>query len=234
MSAKDSGFGRDLVRALLVSMVGGESVINERVEHHPRTMAAMPIAQGAAAALGLAVVFMAVSLAGLAVVDMARERWTMAGLQVAGALVLGVPALALTWRTMADLLVPYGRKSPAETALLGMLPQALDLDTDTEAASERVIVLKSRAAAPPTKKQQKRARSTSFGEFVALLPRRGLAWRNWEGSGVSRSQYNEWRDRLVAADWARWKSIREDGIINTTQGWELTASVREILQNMGA
>lgn len=50
--------------------------------------------------------------------------------------------------------------------------------------------------------------------------------RRWEGP-IGRARYQTFRDRLVAAGYARWKGTDERG------GWELTASVDDILAALG-
>ena len=65
-------------------------------------------------------------------------------------------------------------------------------------------------------------RRSEFDTFV-IRCERTTALRDYERLGVSRADYEQWRDMLIRLGWAEWRSQ------DHRQGWELTAEPSEVL-----
>jgi len=104
----------------------------------------------------------------------------------------------------------------------------VDLDGDGEVGEPEahIVTLRANGASAP-EDPEVRLR----GEFVTFvkgcLAAGSTGSRRWEESGMSRLQYNEFRDRLIGAGLARWRNPNRP-----QQGWEITASEEDIVSRI--
>ena len=100
----------------------------------------------------------------------------------------------------------------------------LDLDGDGQrgkpSSGDRVVFLNAKGEPTPAPSPPPEPKPMGIAEFVGLLDVRGTGYRAWE-KRLPRLVYQGYRDALIRAGWAAWRSVREDGTANTKQGWEL-------------
>lgn len=110
---------------------------------------------------------------------------------------------------------------------------------------ERVVLLNAggvQADASRSEKQQAEleeregaavSRRSQFVGFVAGIPTVGTSMRAWEDVGLERELYQQFRDALIAARLASWRSTNEDGTVkNERLGWTLSVPPEWIIERV--
>ncbi len=136
---------------------------------------------------------------------------------------VGLAILQRNWRAIPiGLAVGLGAGGMAILAMAAHdILQALevatghDLDHDGRIGDDETPVLLRTNAAPAQD-------GAAFAAFVESC-QHDSSLRRWEPV-IGRSQYVAWRDLLISANWARWRSSDQ------RSGWELTAPVETILK----
>jgi len=131
-------------------------------------------------------------------------------------------ALAISAFAWLVLLMDTRRLLWAVERVLGA-----DLDGDRHLGKpkERVVVLNAGRGQGAAAGREDVSRLRGFASFVARLPHKGTQLRSWEKE-LGRDVYQMYRDSLLDAGFARWRSDDE------RQGWELSVPVREILSRL--
>lgn len=151
---------------------------------------------------------------------------------VIGVCLLG-PSLAFTYNQSVDLVDPMGWVSAFERRMAPHLDEILEASRaqPQDEPTERVVIINAAKAQNEMAQAEEQERASQFKEFVANIPVRGTSMGAWE-SELGRDLYREYRDALIKLRWARWRSVREDGSVNETQGWVLARPVEEILERI--
>ena len=103
-----------------------------------------------------------------------------------------------------------------------------DLDGDGEVGDPGHLVFVDRERAKQeSAKERRNSEFKMLLSFVEGIPLKGTGLTVWE-KHLGRSRYCEFRDALVDYGFARWRSVREDGTPNKSQGWELVKSAADV------
>jgi hypothetical protein len=142
--------------------------------------------------------------------------------------VWAITALAITAMAWILLLADSRRLLWASEKVTG-----IDLDGDGTIGQprDRLVFVDREKAKEEAAQERKRGEWLTFVSFVRQLPARGTTLTAWE-SEIGRARYTEFRDALIDYGLACWLSTKADGTPNKTQGWELTATVDEILDRI--
>ena len=146
----------------------------------------------------------------------------------AGGVFVGVALVA----TLLVWVVLLGQHRRLMWAVERVLSQDVNRDGAIGEPQERIVLVnggQGQAAARATARQ---SWASGLAHFVARVPARGSSLRDWEGE-LSRDAYIEYRDALLGAGLAAWRSFKSNGKPNERQGWELVGSVDDVLARIG-
>jgi hypothetical protein len=214
-------FGEQLLKLMLVRTLEGESQIDEHIQWNRETKALVPLAQALTVAVGITATVTGLIFIAIAVWE--PKTWPLALLSLAL-----IPAgLLLTYRQARELLDPFGKLSPMERMIRPYVGQLFTVDPpQPQPGKERIVLLRTRGLITNHADEEKQILG-DFGEFVARLPHKGTTLRAWEEE-LGRDIYNDYRDKLIEAGYAQWKSIGPHGP-HERQGWKLTVPTRHVL-----
>jgi hypothetical protein len=169
----------------------------------------------------------------------------ISGALLAALLVFVLSELVPDWD--ADLLKVWAITALAITAvawllllgqtrrLLWALERVTKLDIDQNGTigqpRDRLVFVDRERAKEETTQAHERGEWLTFVSFIKQLPVRGTTITEWEGA-LGRDRYYEYRDCLIDYGFAKWRSYSKDGNPNVRQGWELTATVDDILDRI--
>lgn len=167
---------------------------------------------------------------------------------VTGALIGTLATLTLTW---LDFPVAWWQVWIASTLvtttcvwllllgehrrLMWTVERVLGADLDGDGVKgdpeERVVLVNSEQSRQIEAEREAARRVSQFAQFVAQIPVRGTAAREWEGE-LGRGRYQEYRAALLRMGWATWNSTRPNGTSNERRGWSLVVPPEDVLRRI--